>query len=209
MADSARNAPENQHQPPAVHAASVQQALSVFGPTSRQEPLEWTGESPLAPELARFYREVGPEWIEIDTAGLPFVFFPLERLWDEQAGYRWNRGTGAQLVDWNEEWTVVAKQGSDPFILDGLTGGILTAPGDDGWEDRLSDPEPTFESLGEMVLALAATGTAWARWDEPFDERWSLRPETTDSVVGALESVLGSHARAAAVARKFGYYAAV
>lgn len=105
--------------------------------------------------------------------------------------------------------SVVAKQGSDPFILDGLTGGILTAPGDDGWEDRLSDPEPTFESLGEMVLALAATGTAWARWDEPFDERWSLRPETTDSVVEALESVLGSHARAAAVARKFGYYAAV
>ncbi|MGM7671417.1 hypothetical protein [Microbacterium sp. A93] len=207
MAHSARNAPE--HQQTATPQTATRQALSVFGPTSRQEPLEWTGEAPLAPELARFYREVGPEWIEIDTAGLPFQFFALEQLWGEQAGYRWNRRTGAQLADWNEEWTVVAKQGSDPFILDGLTGRILTAPGDDGWEDRLADPEPTFESLEEMALALAATGTAWARWDDPFDERWSLRRETTDSVVEALESVLGSHPRAAAVARKFGYYAAV
>lgn len=204
MAHRAGTAPEHQNQ----HTAA-RKALSVFGPTSRQEPLEWAGEAPLAPELARFYREVGPEWIEIDTAGLPFLFFPLERLWDEQAGYRWNRRTGAALVDWNEEWTVVAKQGSDPFILDGLTGKVLTAPGDDGWEDRLDDPEPTFDSVEEMTLALTATGGAWARWDDPFDEDWSLRRETTASVVAALESVLGGHDRAVAVARKFGYYAAV
>jgi hypothetical protein len=200
MAHIAGTAPEQ---------TAVRQALSAFGPLSRQEPIEWAGESPLAPELVRFYREVGPEWVEIDTAGLPFLFFPLERLWDEQAGYRWNRRTGAQLVDWNEEWTVVAKQGEDPFILDGLSGKILTAPGDDGWEDRLDDPEPTFSSVGEMALALAATGAAWARWDDPFTEDWSIRPETTASVVEALEAVLGDHARAVAVARKFGYYQAV
>ena len=184
MAHSAGTAPEHQHhhQQAEVQPAAVRKALSVFGPTSRQEPIEWAGEAPLAPELARFYREVGPEWIEIDTAGLPFLFFPLERLWDEQAGYRWNRRTGAALVDWNEEWTVVAKQGSDPFILDGLTGKVLTAPGDDGWEDR---------------------------WDDPFDEHWTLRHETTASVVEALEAVLGGHDRAVSVARKFGYYAAV
>ena len=188
--------------------AAARQSLAVFGSVSRQEPIEWAGELPLAPQLARFYREVGPEWIEIDTAGLPFLFFPLERLWDEQAGYRWNRRTAAQLVDWNEEWTVVAKQGADPFILDANTGQVLTAPGDDGWEDRLDDPEPTFDSLEQMVLALTATGGAWARWDEPFTEDWSLRPETTASVVQALESVLGDRARAVTVARKFGYYQA-
>jgi hypothetical protein len=188
--------------------AAARQALAVFGSVSRQEPIEWAGESPLPPQLARFYREVGPEWIEIDTAGLPFLFFPLERLWDEQAGYRWNRRTAAQLVDWNEEWTVVAKQGEDPFILDANTGQVLTAPGDDGWEDRLDDPEPTFDSLEQMALALAATGSAWARWDDPFTHDWSLRPETTASVVQALESVLADHGRAVAVARKFGYYQA-
>jgi hypothetical protein len=194
---------------PTPELAAVRQSLSVFGPTSRQEPLDWAGELPLAPELVRFYREVGPEWIEIDTAGLPFLFFPLERLWDEQAGYRWNPRTGALLVDWNDEWTVVAKQGPDPFILDGLTGKILTAPGEDGWEDRLEEPEPTFGSVEEMTLALTATGNAWARCDDPFDEDWNLRPETTASVVEAMEAVLGDHARAASVARKFGYFAAV
>jgi hypothetical protein len=188
--------------------AAARRALAVFGAVSRQEPIEWGGESPLAPPLARFYREVGPEWIEIDTAGLPFLFFPLERLWDEQAGYRWNRSTGARLVDWNEEWTVVAKQGADPFILDANTGQVLTAPGDDGWEDRLDDPEPTFDSLEQMTLALAATGSAWARWDDPFTDGWTLRPETTAAVVQALEAVLGDHARAVTVARKFGYYQA-
>ena len=185
--------------------AAVRRALTVFGPVSRQEPLEWAGDTPLAPQLAHFYREVGPEWIEIDTAGLPFVLFPLDRLWDEQAGYRWNRRTGARLVDWNEEWTVVAKQGDDPFILDAHTGRVLTAPGDEGWEDRADDPEPTFDSLEQMALALAATGSAWAGWDEPFDEAWSLRPETTASVVEALQAVLGDRGRAVIVARKFGY----
>ena len=48
--------------------------------------------------------------------GLPFLLFPLERLWDEQAGYRWSRRTGALLADWDEDWTVVATQGADPFI---------------------------------------------------------------------------------------------
>lgn len=185
---------------------AARQALSVFGPVSRQEPLEWAGDDPLAPQLAAFYRAVGPEWIEIDTAGLPFLLFPLDRLWDEQAGYRWNRRTAARLVDWNEEWTVVAKQGADPFILDSSTGQVLTAPGDDGWEDRLDDPEPTFTSLEEMVLALTATGTEWARWDDPFTEDWSLRREVTAGVVEALAAVLGERARAVAVARKFGHY---
>lgn len=187
---------------------AARQALAVFGPVSRQEPLEWAGEEPLAPQLAEFYRSVGPEWIEIDTVGLPFLFIPLERLWDEQAGYRWNRRTAARLVDWNDEWTVVAKQGADPFILDSTTGRILTAPGDDGWEDRLDDPEPTFLSLEEMVLALAATGTAWARWDDPFTADWSLRSEVTASVVQALTTVLGDRSRAVSVARKFGHYQA-
>ena len=53
------------------------------------------------------------------------------------------------------------------------------------------------------------TGTRSGRWDDPFDEHWTLRHETTASVVEALEAVLGGHDRAVSVARKFGYYAAV
>ena len=117
--------------------ATARAALSVFGPVQRQEPIEWAAEEPLAPDLADFYRHLGPEWVEIDTLGLPFLLFPLERLWDEQAGYRWSRRTGALLADWDEDWTVVATQGADPFIHQASTGRVLMAPGEEGWEDRL------------------------------------------------------------------------
>ncbi|MDO5633965.1 MAG: hypothetical protein Q4G34_03710 [Micrococcus sp.] len=194
---------------PAALARRARAALAVFGSTSRQEPIEWAAEDPLDPQLAEYYRTVGPEWVEIDTIGLPFLFFPLERLWDEQADYRWSRRTGARLVDWNEDWTVVAKQGADPFIFEASTGAVLTAPGEDGWEDRLDEPEPTFTSLPELTLALCSIGAAWARFDDPFTADFSIRPEVTAAVVSELEAVLGDHARAVTVARKVGYFQAV
>ncbi|UTX34174.1 hypothetical protein NNL26_09370 [Micrococcus luteus] len=187
---------------------AARDALAPFGRLSRQEPIEWAAEEPLAPDLADFYRYVGPEWLEIDTLGLPVMFFPLDRLWDEQAGYRWNHRTGALLVDWNDDWTVVAKQGADPFIHAASTDQVLMAPGDEGWEDRLDEPEPVFRDLAEMTLALCAVGRVWAGADDPFTEDWRLTEEVLGQVVGALEGVLGSHGRAVAVARRLGYLAA-
>ncbi|MDY6055206.1 hypothetical protein [Micrococcus sp.] len=186
---------------------AAREALAVFGPLSRQEPIEWAAEEPLATDLADFYRYVGPEWVEIDTVGLPLMLFPLDRLWDEQAGYRWNHRTGAQLVDWTEDWTVVAKQGAEPFIHEASTGRVLMAPGEEGWEDRLGEPEPVFRDLTEMARALAAVGAAWARADEPFTPDWHLRAEVVADVVAGLEAVLGSRERATALARTLGYVA--
>ncbi|MEW1965114.1 hypothetical protein AAG742_09075 [Micrococcus sp. 2A] len=187
---------------------SAREALGPFGNLARQEPIEWAAEEPLPTDLADFYRYVGPEWLEIDTVGLPLLFFPLDRLWDEQAGYRWNHRTGALLVDWNDDWTVVAKQGADPFIHEAATGRILMAPGEDGWEDRMDEPEPVFRDVTEMARALAAVGTAWARFDDPFTPDWHLTDEVVAAVVAGLEGVLGSHERAAGLARKLGYLAA-
>lgn len=55
--------------------ATARAALAVFGPVQRQEPIEWAAEEPLAPDLADVYRHVGPEWVEIDTLGLPVPVF--------------------------------------------------------------------------------------------------------------------------------------
>ncbi|MGC5047962.1 hypothetical protein [Micrococcus porci] len=189
--------------PARLHAARA--ALSVFGPVHRQEPIEWAAEEPLAPDLAEFYREVGPDWVEIDTLGLPLLMFPLERLWDEQAGYRWNHRTGAMLADWNEDWTVVAKQGAEPFVHEAATGHVLMAHGEEGWEDRLGEPVPVFRDVAEMTLALCAAGAAWAGSDDPFTADWHVRPEVTSAVVDGLEQVLGDRARAVDVARRLGH----
>lgn len=179
--------------------------LKPFGTLSPQSPDEWVGDIPLPEVLADFYREVGPEHVEIDTIGDPFTFYPLSRLWDAQAGYRWNPNTGAHLVDWNEEWIVVARQGEDPFILDALTGAVLTAPGEDGWLDRPDEPEVTFPDLAAMVQALAAVGMAYARYEDPFTEDWNVKPELVNDVVAGLSTVMGDRAAASATARKFGY----
>lgn len=193
--------------PSSAALAAARDALAVHGPVFRQEPIEWGSEEPLAPALAAYYRQVGPGWVEVDTLGLPFLFFPLERLWDEQAGFRWSRRTGARLVDWNDDWTVVALQGGDPFIHEASTGAVLMA-GEEGWEDRLDEPEPVFRDLAEMTLALCAVGRVWAGADDPFTEDWRLTEEVLGQVVSALEGVLGSHGRAVAVARRLGYLAA-
>lgn len=204
--DPAAPRPRITLEPQALVAA--RDALAPFGRLSRQEPIEWAAEEPLPSDLADFYRYVGPEWLEIDTIGLPLLFFPLDRLWDEQAGYRWNHRTGVQLVDWNEDWTVVAKQGADPFIHEASTGHVLMAPGEDGWEDRLDEPVPVFRDVTEMARALAAVGTAWAGFDDPFTPDWHLKEEVVAAVVAGLESVLGSHERAVPLARALGYLTA-
>ena len=102
---------------------------------------------------------------------------------------------------------MVALQGGDPFIHEASTGAVLMA-GEEGWEDRLDEPEPVFRDLAEMTLALCAVGRVWAGADDPFTEDWRLTEEVLGQVVGALEGVLGSHGRAVAVARRLGYLAA-
>lgn len=188
--------------------AAARAALAAVGPVRRQEPIEWAAEEPLAPDLADFYRHVGPEWVEVDTLGLPFLLFPLERLWDEQAGYRWSRRTGARLADWDEDWTAVALQGADPFIHQASTGHVLMVLDEKGWEDRTTEPVPVFEDVVEMMLALCAVGAAWAGADDPFTPDWHVRPEVADAVVAGLTGVLGTAERALPLARALGYPAA-
>jgi hypothetical protein len=179
--------------------------LTPFGALEAQEAEEWTGDIELPAVLAAYYAQVGPTDLEIDTLGDPFTFYPLSRLWDIQAGYRWNTVSGARLVDWNDEWVVVATQGEDPFILDALTGEVLTAPGENGWLDREAEPEVTFPNLAVMTEALAAVGAAYAATEDPFTEDWAVSPELARDVTERLEQVLGDAGRARLVARKFGY----
>jgi hypothetical protein len=164
--------------------------LSRFGLTSHQDVREWQGEVPLPPEIAAFYRAVGPENIWIDSLGDAILLYALDALWGAQAGFRWNRRTGARLVDWDDEWFVVALHGQDPWIFDSRTGQVLLPDGDLGWEERVEEPSPVFENLGEAFSALAVLGEVYAAYEaDPFTPALKVRPELVSDVLAALEGV--------------------
>ncbi|ORE58259.1 hypothetical protein B6D25_10095 [Micrococcus luteus] len=54
------------------------------------------------------------------------------------------------------------------------------APEDEGGGARLAEPRPVFGDLTEMTRALAAVGTAWARFDDPFTADWHLAEASSD-----------------------------
>ena len=78
---------------------------------------DWTGPFVLPASAERFYREVGPVDVFIESFGNGFSLPSLARLWPRQAGYRWHALTGEPIADWQDDWLVVADQGGDPFIL--------------------------------------------------------------------------------------------
>ncbi|MCB4208378.1 hypothetical protein [Arthrobacter sp. UM1] len=188
--------------------------LSRFGLMSRQRPEEWQGEPALPSELAAFYRTVGPENMWIDSLGDPILTFALDSLWGAQAGFRWNRRTGARLVDWDDEWFAVALHGDVPWIFDSRTSAVLLPDGDLGWEDREEEPVPVFENLAEAFTAIAVLGEVYAAYEaDPFTDELHVRPGLVADVLTALEGVfperhsrLGSaQDRARAVALAAGY----
>ena len=84
----------------------------------------------------------------------PVFLPPLERLWDYQAGYRWNGVTNERVDDWPDEWLVVADIGADPFIFDSQTNRVLFAEHGQGkWDAR-----ELFVDLNEMGVCLGTLG---------------------------------------------------
>lgn len=51
----------------------------------RQDVSEWKGPFALPEELARFYKEVGPQDLELTGPGNPFYFPRLSKLWEYQS----------------------------------------------------------------------------------------------------------------------------
>lgn len=162
---------------------SIRDALSPFGALRPQSAGDWTGEVPLHPSLARFYAEVGPygvegpggpEGLDIPSPGNPFRLPALPRLWDLQAGYRWDARDGRRLPRWRDEWLVVADAGGDPFILDLVTGAVLhDRHGGGAWS-----PEPIFPDILAMAAALATVGALLDEAGEDlYDETFEIRPE--------------------------------
>jgi hypothetical protein len=139
--------------------------------------------------LARYYQEVGPCDISIESYGNPFFLPSLAKLWKFQAGYRWNGLNNKPLAGWNDDWIVVGDQGGDPLIFSRETGKILFAEhGTGSWE-----PDELFSDLSTMSGCLGAMGTVVAQAGDHFtDDDGYIGPSFRQAAESALTGLLGS-----------------
>ncbi len=170
-------------------AEQARQLLSLHGTTRSQPPSDWSWVFPLPSAVERFYREVGPVDISIESYGNSFFLPSLARLWQFQAGYRWNGLTGEWVANWQDDWLVVADQGGDPFILSRSSGTVLhDEHGRGTWE-----PGELFPDLDTMAACLGQLGAVVAAAGAQFtDEDCRIRPECRDEALSSLRQLLGS-----------------
>ena len=136
--------------------------LSYHGTCRPQPSSDWTGNIPLAAEIADFYRDVGPDNITIETGANPIFVPSLAKLWERQAGYRWNGLTKEAIDDWNPEWIVVADEGADPYVF--YRGRILFAyHGSGSWDFHDEYPD---------IVTMASGLASKSYDDEEDDDDW-------------------------------------
>ncbi|MGE8704168.1 MAG: SUKH-4 family immunity protein [Achromobacter sp.] len=175
----------------------IRAQFARFGELRPQPRDAWQGDIALPQVLADFYDQVGP-WgatyhqnvgpVGITLSETNISFPPLYKLWDRQAGYRWDASNGERVTEWQDNWLVIADQNADPFILDTETGEILYAMhGTGAWDADVVAPDlPTFAS------ALAAVGVVCLEADEDLrNDDWEIKPEHRARALQALTTVLG------------------
>lgn len=123
-----------------MNYSEIKNALLAHGECRPQTEEEWKGKIPLPEDIKKFYREIGPVDISIDTGANPIFIPSLANLWERQAGYRWNGLSGEEIEDWDPEWIVVADEGADPYVF--YQGKILFGfHGDGSWDFEEEYPD--------------------------------------------------------------------
>ncbi|MCH8621480.1 hypothetical protein [Undibacterium sp. TS12] len=171
--------------------------LSPWGELRPQAVTDWQGEIPLPAILANFYAQIGP-WGEIvhekvgptglslNAGGNPVDVPVLKNLWSRQACYRWHGNTGQRLPEWQDHWLVVATEGSNPFMLDTVTGQVYFA---------LAGGKPDFRLFApDLLTAFAAiacvANTMRDLGELAFDDTYELTAAARAQVTLNLDKLL-------------------
>jgi hypothetical protein len=179
-----------------VSAERSRQLLAKHGVVQSRPADDWTGDVTLPPDIETFFQDVGPVDITIQSYGNPYFLPRLSRLWQFQAGYRWNGLTGETIADWDPNWLVVADEGGDAFIYSVSGRSVLFAVHGAGrWE-----PEPLFADLNTMGACLAHLGTVRVEAGKDFTDKDSrIRLEHLGHARDELYQLLGSMSETDAV----------
>jgi hypothetical protein len=179
-----------------VTVQQVRILLSKHGECQPQSASDWNGPLALPLAVEKFYGEIGPVDVTFKDHGNPFFLPRLSGLWQFQAGYRWNSLTGDHILDWPEDWLVVADQGGDPFIFSASSETVLFAyHGEGTW-----DAGKMFPNLNVMAAVLATLGTIVSDAADSFtDDDFNIRPQHREGAAVRLADILESRSEAESV----------
>ena len=185
-----------------VTSENAREWIAKHGKTASQKPNAWKGTFAIPESLVRYYDEIGPVNINIESYGNSFHLPRLSQLWKFQAGYRWNGVTNEPIADWNDDWLVVGDQGGDPLIFSRATGEILFAEHGAGrWE-----PKPLFPDLTAMAACLGMLGEIVVAAGDGFtDDRDRIVREHRNRAIETLQEALGSKSKAQNVLKILGW----
>ncbi|MBL4867744.1 MAG: hypothetical protein JKY67_15355 [Pseudomonadales bacterium] len=126
-----------------------------------QSASSWQGPFILPNKLSDYYQHFGPVDLRLGGSYSPFYLPCLDELWQYQAGYGYDPGSGILLEGWSHDWLAIGDDGYRPFIFSISSGKILFDPYSDGmWE-----PTVLFSSLEEMIQILCVVGSIIASAD--------------------------------------------
>ena len=129
----------------------------------------------------------------------------MSRLWDVQAGYRWNGNTGEPMGEWDDDWLVIATAGGDPYIFDRSARIVLFARhGEGAWQ-----PVKRFPNLAVMASCLGTLcSIRKAAGDDFLNDDFDVRPEHRRAAIAAVRQFTGSIVAAEQVVDHVGWGAA-
>ncbi len=180
----------------------VKQLLSVHGLLRPQRIEDWKGDFQLPDDLIAFYSEVGPDDLQIVSYGNPFFLPSLAGLWSFQAGYRWDGLSGERIDDWDDDWIVVASDGTGAFILSRVSGTVSYAfHGPD-----LLKPEKLFPDVLVMAACLGVVGGVIRdAGSDLCDEDVLMRPMYMDRIYHELTEIVGNEDEAKVIMTTLGF----
>ncbi|MGA2499438.1 MAG: hypothetical protein ABSH20_16985 [Tepidisphaeraceae bacterium] len=181
-----------------VASIQAKELVALHGEVRPQPSHDWTGPFPIPLAVECYYREIGPADVYIRYYGNPYFLPCLSKLWEFQAGYRWDGLSGEPITNWPDDWLVVADEGGDPFIFSRSSGVILHAYHGEGvW-----DAGEIFPDLNTMAACLAGLGAiALEAGKELTDDDCNIRPMYRKRALVRLRALLGSTLRAERVLR--------
>lgn len=176
--------------------------LSPWGELRPQAGSDWQGEIALPAVVADLYAQVGPVDISLSAGGNPVAIPALKSLWSRQACYRWHGNTGQRLPEWQDHWLVVATEGSNPFMLDTMTGQVYFA---------LAGGKPDFQLFAPDLLtafaSIACVANTMRELDEQaFDDTYELTVAARARVIDDLDKLLAGNANASEMLAAWRWY---